>query len=325
MRPRSIAILWTLVALAVSAQGAAALFVEEPYGSFGWFNPTGHAAVYLSHVCAETPVKLRLCEPGETGVVISRYHRVGGYDWIAIPLIPYLFAVDNVNQIPASIDADRVTALRDEYRRAHLSDIVPDGADASTPDGNWTQLVGSSYDRTIYSYSIETTREQDERLIAALNSRRNKEHFNLLFRNCADFSRNIINFYYPHAIHRGIFNDVGIMTPKQAARTLAKYSRKHEGLEFTSLEIPQIRGLAPSTRVRGVLESFVKSKKYMVPAAVLHPFVIGGVAVFYVAQSFIEDPTPTVKQPPASPHEVAARLVAGAEAPPAQSFSQNLF
>src|SRR5262252_8957570 len=173
MRRKSITILWSLAALAMRAHGAAALFVEEPYGSFGGFNPTGHAAVYLSRVCAETPVKLRLCEPGEPGVVISRYHRVGGYDWIAVPLIPYLFAVENINEIPESTNADQVAMLRDQYRREHFSDIVPDGPDASMPDGNWTQLAGSSYDRTIFSYEIETTREQDERLIAALNSRTN--------------------------------------------------------------------------------------------------------------------------------------------------------
>ena len=34
---------------------------------------TGHAAVYLSGVCAETPLVLRRCGPGETGVVLSRY------------------------------------------------------------------------------------------------------------------------------------------------------------------------------------------------------------------------------------------------------------
>ena len=62
---------------------------------FGAFNPTGHAAVYLNHVCAETPTELRMCRTGEYGVVISRYHKIDGYDWIAIPLIPYLYAVNS--------------------------------------------------------------------------------------------------------------------------------------------------------------------------------------------------------------------------------------
>ena len=64
--------------------------------------PTGHAAIYLSDVCAESPTELRPCLPGENGVVLSRYHHIGGYDWLAIPLIPYLYAVDDVSQIPAT-------------------------------------------------------------------------------------------------------------------------------------------------------------------------------------------------------------------------------
>src|SRR5277367_6508350 len=98
----------TALAVVVSAMGGqraradAALLMEEPYGEFGAFNPTGHAAVYLNHVCAETPTELRMCRPGELGVVISRYHSVGGFDWIAIPLIPYLYAVDSADQIPAT-------------------------------------------------------------------------------------------------------------------------------------------------------------------------------------------------------------------------------
>lgn len=295
-------------ACAASAYGAAALFVEEPYGHFGGLTPTGHSAVYLSRVCAETPVKLRMCSPGEAGVVISRYHRVGGYDWIAVPLLPYLYAVESSDQVPASADAEMVASLRDTYRRTHFSDIVPDRKDGSMPEGDWTQLVGSSYDRKIYSLGIETTVAQDERLVETLNARRNKTHFNLFFYNCADFSRFVINFYYPRAVHRGILNNLGIMTPKQAARTLAKYSRRHSDLEFTSLEIPQVPGLARSTPLRDVMEGFVKSKKYVVPAAVLHPLFVGGVAVVYATQAIFGDRPPEVKDAPLKPQEIAVRL-----------------
>jgi hypothetical protein len=69
----------------------AALLVEEPYGHFGALNPTGHAAIYLNRICAESPTTLRRCQPGEMGVVISRYNKIAGRDWIAIPLVPYLY------------------------------------------------------------------------------------------------------------------------------------------------------------------------------------------------------------------------------------------
>jgi hypothetical protein len=66
----------------VMARSDATLFVQEPYGLFGAINPTGHASVYLSRVCAETPVVLKRCGAGEFGVVSSRYDKIGGYDWI---------------------------------------------------------------------------------------------------------------------------------------------------------------------------------------------------------------------------------------------------
>jgi hypothetical protein len=33
--------------------------------------------------------------PGENGVVLSQYRGVDGYDWLTMPLIPYLYAVDD--------------------------------------------------------------------------------------------------------------------------------------------------------------------------------------------------------------------------------------
>ena len=261
----------------------AGLFLQEPFGLFGATNPTGHAAVYLSRICAASPTVLRRCEPGEPGAVISRYHRISGYDWIAIPLIPYLFAVDQPEQVPHYVSPETVADLRDDYRRNHLLEIAPNGKSGKRPDGEWTQLIGAAYDRKIYCFKIETTEEQDERFIEKFNSSRNKSHFNLLFNNCADFSRNVINFYYPHAVRRSYFVDNGITTPKQIAKSLVAYSRRHSDLQFSSFEIPQVPGTLPRSRaIRGVLESFLKSKKYALPVALLHPLVVGGMAVAYL-------------------------------------------
>jgi hypothetical protein len=68
--------LLSLVVAAMPARASVAFLMEEPYGDFGAFNPTGHAAIYLNHVCAASPTELRPCQPGELGVVISRYHRI---------------------------------------------------------------------------------------------------------------------------------------------------------------------------------------------------------------------------------------------------------
>src|SRR5579862_5609608 len=74
-----------LGAFGLRAKADATLLLEEPYGHFGAFTATGHAAVYLSRVCADSPTLLRRCADGETGVVIGRYNKVAGFDWIAIP------------------------------------------------------------------------------------------------------------------------------------------------------------------------------------------------------------------------------------------------
>jgi hypothetical protein len=90
----------TLLAYAMPAGAQAALLMEEPYGFFGTLNPTGHTAIYFSRICAATPVKLRRCDADETGVVIARYQGIAGYDWVAIPLIPYLYSVEDAADVP---------------------------------------------------------------------------------------------------------------------------------------------------------------------------------------------------------------------------------
>ena len=109
-----------LFAVSVDCKAQAALLMEEPYGFFGTLNPTGHDAVYFSRICAETPVKLRRCEPGEMGTVVSRYSDLADYDWVAIPLIPYLYSVEEASTVPARADRATVRRFREEYHEAHL-------------------------------------------------------------------------------------------------------------------------------------------------------------------------------------------------------------
>jgi len=272
-----------VLACASAAAASATLLLEEPYGKMGFFTATGHAAVYLSGVCADTPVVLRPCAPGETGIVLSRYDGVGGYDWVAIPLIPYLYAVERPEDVPLFADAKMAAFLRDRYRRKYLEDIVPDGKDGEAPRGNWYELVGSSYDRTMYGFEIETTPEQDEALIRKLNSSQNRSHFHLVSRNCADFAKDVLNFYYPKSLHRSIVADAGITTPKQMAKMLTRFSDRHPELEFSRLIIAQVPGSMPrSSPVHGVVESFFKAKKYIVPSVVFSPIFAGCVAAVYV-------------------------------------------
>ncbi|MGA2964163.1 MAG: hypothetical protein ABSD96_21055 [Candidatus Korobacteraceae bacterium] len=269
----------------VQAHAGAALLLEEPFGKYGYLNPTGHAAIYLTRVCAASPTLLRRCEVGEPGVVISRYFKIAGYDWMAIPLIPYLYAVDNVQEIPQTVDANAVRSLRDAYRRKHLLALAPDDPAGQMPEGDWVQLVGSSYDRKIYGFEIETGEQQDDALIRQFNRRPNKSHFNLFFHNCANFAGAILNRYYPGSVHRSFISDAGMLAPKQVAKSLVSYSKRHPELELTRFVIPQVPGsIHRSDSVDGVIESVLKTKKVSLPLAVLHPVIAGGLAAAYLTE-----------------------------------------
>jgi hypothetical protein len=277
------AILLMCLGVSPRAQAGATLFLGEPYGHDAAFAGTGHAAVYLSGVCAAAPVILRPCNAGETGIVLSRYRGIGGYDWIAIPLIPYLYAVEKTEDIPLFADKKVVAFLRDQYRRNHLESLVPDLPGGGTPDGDWYELIGASYLRTIYAFEIETSPEKDAELIGMLNDRTNRQRWNLVTANCADFARQVISLYHPHSVHRSIVSDLGVTTPKQLGRTFSKYSQKHPELQRSKFVIPQVPGtIARSKRMKGVFEVMLTAKKYMWPIFLFHPYAAGTAVAVYV-------------------------------------------
>ena len=267
-----------LLTLPASLWAQAALLLGEPYSYDGEFAGTGHAAVYLARVCADSPTHLRRCGPGEQGVVVSRYHGVAGHDWMAIPLIPYLYAVQRSQDVPLYVDTKLVAFLREQY----LSSL-PLPPESHPGDEPRYELAGAAYDRTIYGFRVATTPDRDDALIRLLNSSPNEESYKLVSRNCADFVKQIINFYYPHAIHRSIIADLGVTTPKQAAKSLVHFSKHHPKMQLTTFIIPQVPGLKGSKPVHGVIESLVLAKKYVTPVLLFHPFLVGGVEVAYWA------------------------------------------
>lgn len=256
----------------------AALLLEEPYSYDGTFAGTGHTAIYLSRVCAESPTQLRRCRPGESGIVISRYHGIAGRDWLAIPLIEYLYAVKQPDQVPLYAEAKLVALLRQQYL-----DSLPLPAEKQLGEEPRYQLAGSAYDRTIYGFRFATTADQDDALIASLNSQPNVERYQLLKRNCADFVKQIVNFYYPHAVHRSVIADLGVTTPKQAAKSLVHTARHRHEMQLTTFIIPQVPGPKRSKPVHGVIESLVLAKKYVTPVLLFHPLVVGTVEAAYWA------------------------------------------
>jgi hypothetical protein len=245
-------------------------------------------------------------------VVISRYDGIGKYDWLAMPLVSYLYAVDTPEQIPETMDREGEIQIRDAYRRAHLLAIAPDVEDGKAPPGNWYELVGASYDRTIYGFSVKTTPEQDAGLIATFNDRKNVERYNGAFINCADFARVTINRFYPHAIRRNFIGDFGITSPKSVARGLAHYSVKHPETGLQVFVIPQVKGELPrSHAIQGVSESLLK--KYGIPLVVLSPTTTAAIFVAYISHDRFAMPkdAPTLDLREAENHSVTVARPAG--------------
>src|ERR1700693_3690511 len=257
-------LLFLFLSVASQAYAGVTLLLEEPYSYDGTFGGTGHAAVYLSRICAESPLSLRHCAPGELGAVLSRYDGIAGRDWIAIPLIPYLYAVDKPENVPLSADPKLADFLRDQYRRTYLETLAPDGPEGQPPGGRWPELVGAIYRRTIYGFEIDTTEDQDDGLIRKLNADPNRRRYNLVTHNCADFVRNLINFYYPKVLHRSVVGDLGVTTPTHIAESFVRFGERHPELHLSTFVIPQVPGnIRRSAPVHGVAGSISRAKKYM--------------------------------------------------------------
>ncbi|MGO8756789.1 MAG: hypothetical protein ACLQG3_01570 [Terracidiphilus sp.] len=280
----ALALLFVGVLCAARIHAQAALLMEEPYGFFGALNPTGHDAIYFQRICAETPVTLRRCGPGEMGAVIARYQGVDGYDWVAIPLIPYLYSVEKPSDVPLHVDRAVVDRLRNHYREAHLLSLGSNLPPGNLVRGGWTELVGVAYERRIYAFRFETTPEQDNALIERLTAGPNRTHFNLLFSNCADFARVVLNGYFPRTFKRSIFPDAGMTTPKQISYKLMRYAAKHPETRLAVFVIPQVPGYRRGSHsVKGIDESFVTTF-YAVPIVLANPYLAVGLSVDYLVR-----------------------------------------
>lgn len=255
------------------------VFIEYPINFLGHISATGHAALLIEDLCSDDHVHVRWCRADEDGTVISRYKGIDGYDWVAMPPGPYLFAVDSFDEIPETASANEVEVLRVRYRRNHPGSFKHDPTNDS-----WVQLLGASYRRRIICIRLRTTAVQDERLMQWLNGRPDRTHFNFFFSNCADFARHILDVIFPGAVHRNILFDFGMTTPKQLESSLHHYAMRHPGVGFDVYELPQVPGnISRSGRIYGVAGSFAKAKPYLLPLAILDPIGIGGVAALGLA------------------------------------------
>lgn len=89
--------------------------------------------------------------------------------------------------------------------------------------------------------------------------------------------------YYPKALRSNFIADLGITTPKQIAKSLVRFSNRQPAVHLSTFMIAQIPGSRPQSKgVHGVLESVVKSKKYLVPLIAVQPWLSTGLLAGYL-------------------------------------------
>ena len=265
----------------ISIRADVSLLVLEALGVAGEFTGSGHAAIYLSNICTDNGISLRPCRETESGVVISSYPNFANgstYEWMAVPLLPYLYGVENPNEIPIYANGEIRNFLREGYRRTHLNPIIPAAPDGTMPEGSWRTMLTAAFNRDVYGFTVNTTAAEDIQFLREVSSKANNGKFSSFTNNCADFARKTINRYFPGVARRDWINDFGITTPKAVARSFVSYAKDHPERELSISRFPQIPG--PITRSfdnRNFTETAYKSKKYLIPSLI---FKTSLVAIF---------------------------------------------
>jgi hypothetical protein len=247
---------------------------------------SGHTSVYFSRICPASPVKLRLCQPGEQGSVVSNYISLGEdqpFEWNIVPVNVYLYGVENPRYRPIVGSQKIKHLLEDRYRENYLSEYCATESCKTSHKAEWREMVAATLERSMYMFVVNTTIEQDLALIEQFNTEANENHFNGMTRNCADFTRRIINTYFANATGPDYINDFGITSPKAIARSFTRYAHRHPDAGFRVLHFAQVPGtIKRSSECRGGTEQLVRSKKLLVPMLIFADHVLPFVAASYI-------------------------------------------
>jgi len=249
------------------------------------YTHAGHSLVYLSSVCAESPVRARLCRPGEQGSVVTTYPNFREnipYAWNLIPLSLYLHGTLTPGERPLYSSGNIKEALELHARDTYLRTVCADAACPQLPHSFWRDIVDATAMRDVFVFAVHTTPEQDQLAVDWLNSQPNENHYNGLTNNCAVFTRSLINLLFPHSVHRDFPNDLGMMAPKAAARSFTHWALKRPGLGFYTMHFAQQPGDLPrSGLAQSGTETGFHMKKYLIPAALIGDHEVAG--SFFVA------------------------------------------
>src|SRR5215813_9383360 len=279
------ALLLLHVAIPRASADVGVILNESLDEDFDRISSTGHSAIFFSRICPESPVRLRLCRPGELGSVMSNYVNIGEdepYEWNIVPLNIYLYGVEDPRNRPLFASYRLKHLLEERYRRKYLSDYCTTESCMTSTKSEWREMVAATMIRGVYIFTVSTTAEQDQRLIADFNNSVNKNHFNGVTRNCADFTKHIINSYFPRSARADYLNDFGMTSPKAVARTFTHYGLHHPESDFRVMHFAQVPGVTKRSRtVRSGTEQLFHSGKLLVPMALISYYTVPVVTVSY--------------------------------------------
>jgi hypothetical protein len=247
---------------------------------------SGHTAVYFSRICSDSPVKLRLCGPGEEGSVMSNYTTLGEnqpFEWNIIPLSVYVYGVEDPRERPLLGTPEIKRLLEERYREKFLTAYCWGPPCTTSGGAEWREMAGAGLSRSIYIFAVETSVEQDRALIDEFNAEPNVNHFNPITRNCANFTKSVLDRYFPGAAHRELLNDFGMTSPKAIARSFTHYALQHPELHLHILHFAQEPGtIKRSSETRDGTEQLYHSKKLLIPMVAFAPHELPGFAAAYL-------------------------------------------
>jgi hypothetical protein len=235
-----------VLATASASRADVGVIVLEPISALGFFTRVGHAGTYLSNICQDgSPIKMRLCLPGESGGVVSKYSPLSeheDYDWAIVPFEEYMHGFASPDFAPM-IGTSKLQSAIERYNFGPLFSRALKTSPGELPDGQWKAALATRFDRNIYILSVETSAADDAAIIAAFNAAPNKSRFNFFYRNCSNQAKAIFALILPQIETIGDrTSGITMETPKGLAKALVDQALKNPELHLRVRRYAQIPG-----------------------------------------------------------------------------------
>jgi hypothetical protein len=235
-----------LLGTATASRADIGVIVLEPISALGFFTRVGHAGTYFSNICQDgSPIKMRLCLPGESGGVVSKYSPLSeheDYDWAIVPFEEYMHGLASADLAPM-IGTPKLQSAIERYNFGPLFSRALKTSLGELPEGQWKAALATRFDRNIYILSVETSAADDAVIIAAFNAAPNKSRFNFFYRNCSNQAQAIFALILPELDTIGDrTSGITMETPKGLAKALVGQALENPELNLRVQRYAQIPG-----------------------------------------------------------------------------------